>query len=150
MLVDYFNASVSCDMEKLESLVNDVSVLNEDELKIRYELVEAVENVECYVVKGPSEVKYLVYVYSEIKFKDIATVAPGLSRITVSDTEDGSYVIFFGVDEEIEQFAKLTDASSPVQEMVQKVSSRMEEALAVDADLRALNEKMTRESQTEE
>ena len=90
------------------------------------------------------------YVYSEIKFKDIATVAPGLSRITVSDTEDGSYVIFFGVDEEIEQFAKLTDASSPVQEMVQKVSSRMEEALAVDADLRALNEKMTRESQTEE
>lgn len=149
LLMDYFNASVACDMDKLSTLVSDVSVLEEEELRIKYELVESVENVQCYVVKGPSEGKYLVYVYSEIKFKDIATMAPGLSRLTVVDTADGGYVIFFGADEEVEQFAEITDSSAPVQKMVQKVSLRMEEALAKDADLKALNEKMTGTAQTE-
>ncbi len=149
LLIDYFEASVSCDMDKLETIVSDVSILDKDELRIKYELVESVENIQCYIVKGPSEGKYLVYVYSEIKFKDIETMAPGLSRLTVVSTADGGYVIFFGADEEVEQFAKLTDASAPVQEMVQKVSIRMEEALSKDADLKALNEKMTGAAQTE-
>ena len=149
LLVDYFNASVSCDMDELGHLVSDVSVLNEDELKVKYELVEAVENVECYVVKGPSEGKYLVYVYSEIKFKDIKTKAPGLSRLTVVNAADGGYVIFFGADAEIEQFAKITDSSEPVQEMVKKVSRKMKKAMNKDADLKALNEKMTGDEQEE-
>ncbi len=149
LLIDYFNASVACDMDKLSMLVSDVSILQEEELRIKYELVEAVENVQCYVVKTPSEGKYLVYVYSEIKFRDIATMAPGLSRLTVVDTEDEGYVIFFGADEEVEEFAKITDTSAPVQEMVQKVSLRMEEAVSTDADLKALNEKMTGSAQTE-
>ena len=149
LLIDYFQASVACDMDKLSTLVSDVSILQEEELRVKYELVESVENIQCYVVKGPSAGKYLVYVYSEIKFKDIETMAPGLSRLTVVNTADGGYVIFFGADEEIEQFAKVTDSSAPVQEMVQKVSIRMEEALSKDVDLKALNEKMTGAAQEE-
>ena len=149
LINDYFNASIACDMDALQHLVSDVSVLNEEELKLKYELVEDIENVECYVVNGPTEGKYLVYVYSEIRFKDIKTAAPGLSRLTVVDTEDEDYVIFFGVDSEIEQFAKVTDASEPVQEMVQKVSKRMKKALKKDVDLKALNEKMTGDTQAE-
>lgn len=149
LIIDYFDASVACDMEKLETLVSDASILNKNELKIKYELVEAVKNIQCYIVKGPSEGKYLVYVYSEVKLKDIETMAPGLSRLTVVDTADGGYVIFFGADTEVEQFAEITDSSAPVQEMVQKVTTRMEEALSKDADLKALNERMTGTAQTE-
>ena len=147
LIIDYFNASIACDMDALKHLVSDVSVLNEEELKLKYELVEDIENVECYVVDGPTEGKYLVYVYSEIKFKDIKTPAPGLSRLTVVDTEEEGYVIFFGVDKEVEQFAKITDNSEPVQKMVQKVRKRMKKALSKDTDLKALNKKMTGDMQ---
>lgn len=143
LIVDYFEASVACDMDALGTLVSDVSILNQEELKIKYELVESVENIECYFAKGLPEGKYLVYVYSEVKFKDIATMAPGLSRLSVVETADGGYTIFFGADTEIEQFVELADVSAPVQELVEKVSVKMEEALSNDAALRSLNEKMT-------
>lgn len=149
LIANYFNASVACDMDTLKTLVSDVSVLDKDELKIKYELIEAVKNVECYIMNGPSEGKYLVYVYSEIKFKDIETMAPGLSRLTVVKGADGGYVIFFGADSEVEQFVEQADVSAPVQELVQKVNTKMEEALSSDADLKELNEKMTGEAKSE-
>lgn len=150
LVIDYFNASLSCDMDKLANLVSDVTILDRDELKVKYELVEAIHNIECYVVNGPSEGKCLVYVYSEIKFKDIETMAPGLSRLTVVKSDAGNYVIFFGADGEIEQFAEQADMSAPVQELVQRVSMKMEEALGKDADLKSLNERMTGAGQAEQ
>lgn len=140
---DYFDASVTCDMEKLGTLVNDVSILNKDELKLKYEFVEGIKNVECYLAKGLPENKYLVYVYSEVKFKDVATMAPGLSRLNIVKTEEGKYQIFFGADAEIEKIVKDMDSSDAVQKLVEKVGLKMEEALSSDAKLKELNEKMT-------
>ncbi len=150
LVKDYFDASVTCDMEKLGTLVNDVSTLNKEELKLKYEFVEGIENVECYLAKGLPENKYLVYIYSEVKFKDVATMAPGLSRLNIVKTEEGKYQIFFGADAEIENLVKDTDSSDAVQKLVEKVGLKMEEALSSDAKLKELNEKMTVTNTNEE
>ncbi len=150
LIKDYFDASVICDMEKLGTLVNDVSTLNKEELKLKYEFVEGIKNVECYLAKGLPENKYLVYIYSEVKFKDVATMAPGLSRLNVVKTEEGKYQIFFGADAEIEKIVKDMDSSDAVQKLVEKVGLKMEEALSSDAKLKELNEKMTVTNTNEE
>ena len=143
LVSNYFKASVNCDMETLGTLVNDVSILKKEELKLKYEFVEDIKNVECYFAEGLSENKYLVYVYSEVKFKDVDTMAPGLSRLTIVKTEEENYQIFFGADKEMEQFVKKADNSESVQKLVKKVGLKMEEALSNDSKLKELNEKMT-------
>ena len=143
LVSNYFESSLKCDMEKLGTLVNDVTVLKKEELKLKYEFVEDIKNVECYFAEGLSENKYLVYVYSEVKFKDVDTMAPGLSRLTIVKTEEGNYQIFFGADKEMEQFVKKADNSESVQKLVKKVGLKMEEALSNDSKLKELNEKMT-------
>lgn len=140
---EYLTASVACDMSALEGTVNDLSLISEDELKIKYEHVEGVQNVECYMVPGPNGDGYLVYAYRELKLKDIDTLAPGLSRVYVKAGDNGEYRVFFGADTGLEDFINATDQSKEVTELVAKVNTKMEEALSSDQDLKDFVDKIT-------
>lgn len=140
---DYLIASVACDMDALEDTVNDISMINEEELKLKYEYVEAVNNIECYMVPGPDGKGYVVYTYRDLKLKDIDTLAPGLSRVYVEAGDNGEYRVFFGADTGLEDFISKTDKSSEVTELVNKVNVKMEEAVSSDADLKAFVDKIT-------
>ncbi len=140
---NYLVASVACDMDALEDTVNDISMLSEEELKLKYEYVEAVNNIECYMIPGPNGDGYLVYAYRELKLKDINTLAPGLSRVYVKTGDNGEYRVFFGADTGLEDFISKTDQSTEVTELVNKVNTKMEEAVSSDKDLKTFIEKIT-------
>jgi hypothetical protein len=95
---------------------------------------------------GPKEGTYLVYVYSELKLKDIETLAPGLTRLFIITDDDGSLKVFFGADSEVEEFIKENDETDVVKKLVEKVETRMEEALSQDEDLREFNKALTEKS----
>lgn len=140
----YFKASVAKDMKALEGLVTNIDYVSEEQLKVKYEYVEDAKNIECYVVDGPQEGEYLVYVYSELKIKDVDTLAPGLSRFYVitEEGEGSGLKVFFGSDSQIEAFMKETDASEKVQELAAKVQMRLDEALSSDEKLLEFNKKL--------
>ncbi|MEG2512367.1 MAG: hypothetical protein RSA52_03825 [Acetivibrio sp.] len=140
---DYLLASVNCDMDALEETVNNISMVDEKELQLKYEFVEGVSNIECYMIPAPSEGGYLVYIYRDLKIKDVETLAPGLSRVYVAVGADGNYRIFFGADTGLESFINQTDQTKEVKELVEKVNKKMEEAISVDADLSSFIEKIT-------
>lgn len=143
----YLEASIKCDMDALEEVVSNINLIEEEELKLKYKYVEGVENIECYMVSGPEENGYLVYVYRELKIKDIETLAPGLSRMYVSQGYDGKFRVFFGVDTGLEAFITETDQSEKVVELVEKVNKKLEEATSTDAALKEFNDKITASSQ---
>ncbi|MFA9463040.1 MAG: hypothetical protein ACERKN_02000 [Velocimicrobium sp.] len=140
---DYLIASVACDMDALEDTLNDISMLSEDELKLKYEYVESVSNMECYMIPDPNEDGFLVYAYRELKLKDINTLAPGLSRVYVKIGDNGEYRVFFGADTGLEDFINETDQSSEVRKLVEKVNTKMEEAISADKDLKAFIDKIS-------
>ncbi len=140
---NYLIASVACDMDALEDTVNDISMISEEELKLKYEFVESVNNIECYMIPGPNGDGYLVYAYRELKLKDIETLAPGLSRVYVKTGDNGEYRVFFGADTGLEDFINTTDQSAEVTELVNKVNTKMEEAVSSDKDLKTFIEKIT-------
>lgn len=143
LVKSYFKASVATDMEALADLVTNIEYVSEQQLKIKYEYVEEVKNIECHVMDGPEEGSYLAYVYSELKIRDIETLAPGLSRFYIVTGEDGGLKVFFGADSEIEAFIAEADASTEVQELAQKVQTRLDEALTSDEALKEFNNKLT-------
>lgn len=145
----YLDASIKCDMDALEEVVSNINLIEEDELKLKYKYVEGVENIECYMVSGPEENGYLVYAYRELKIKDIDTLAPGLSRMYVSQGYDGNYRVFFGADTGLEAFIAQVDQSDKVVELVEKVNKKLEEAASSDKALKEFNDKITASSQNE-
>lgn len=146
---EYLTASVACDMEALEDTVNDISMISEEELKLKYEYVEAVKNIECYMIPGPNNKGYIVYTYRDLKLKDIDTLAPGLSRVYVEEGDNGEFRVFFGADTGLETFINKMDQSKEVVELVQKVNVKMEEAVSSDSDLKAFIDKISGSGKTD-
>jgi hypothetical protein len=142
----YFKYSAEKNIDGLSSIVTNIDYVNEGQLKVKYESVEEVKNIECHILDGPKEGTYLVYVYSELKLKDIETLAPGLTRLFIITDDDGSLKVFFGADSEVEEFIKENDETDVVKKLVEKVETRMEEALSQDEDLREFNKALTEKS----
>lgn len=132
----YIENCIKGDMDALEEVVSNISMMDEDELKIKYESIEKVDNIECYMIPGPVEGGYLVYAYREFKIKDIETLAPGLSRVYVTIGDDGRCRVFFGADTGIEDFIKKMDESEQVQELVARVNDKLQEAAGKDKKLK--------------
>lgn len=63
----YMSAKVACDYETLRTLVNDSSVIDEDDLRAKSEYVEDYRNIVCYTLNGLTEDSFIVYVYEDLK-----------------------------------------------------------------------------------
>lgn len=142
LVKDYFDLGLKNDIDGLKKIHTDKSLIMKEEIKAKYKYVEDVKNIECYTMDGPEKGSYLVYIYSEFKFKDIKTLAPGLSRLYVTETKDGDLKIFNGADAKINEYILKADKEAEVQALVDKVSVKLEEALSKDADLKKFNEEV--------
>ena len=86
----YYNALAEADFDTLA----DMGEVLDDDVKakrtVRAGYTEDYENMSCYTVEGPESDSYIVFVYYEIKFKNIDTLAPGLSTFYLGTAGDGS------------------------------------------------------------
>lgn len=134
----YLAATVTGDMDALESVVSDIDNVSEDMVKNKTQIIETQQNIQCYTVKVPNQDGYIVYVYSEMKLVGIDTAAPALTRLYVCMSSDGAYRVYISkLDEEIQEFMEKSQNSPQVQALIDKVNQAFEEAVNSDEKLKA-------------
>lgn len=139
----YLNATISGNIAELKECVYDTEGIKEAELKAKQNLIEAYNNIECYTIDGEKEGSYLVYVYHEVKFANVAVAAPGLTRFYVTTKEDGNLAINLNVvDTEEQNFISECDESAEVLQLIQTVNFKLKEAISSDTELKQFYEKM--------
>ena len=103
--------------------------------------VEYYQNVTCYTKPGPVENSYLVYVYYEVKFHDIDTVAPGLNTLYVCTNDTGELYVFSGdVDSYVSEYMQLVSTQQDVKDLFNRVQVTYNDAVDSDEDLKAFLE----------
>lgn len=146
----YLAATITGDMDTLESVVSDIDNISEDMVKNKTQIIEAHQNIQCYTVKVPNEDTFIVYVYSEMKLVGIDTPAPGLTRLYVCMTADGSYRIYLSsIDEEIQEFIQKSSESAQVKALIEKVNTLFENAISSDEKLKAFYQQIEDTAETQ-
>lgn len=139
----YFAASVKGDVDALAQIVSESDKIDKSVLEKKYEYIEDMKNISCYTIDGAEEGSYIAYVYYEVKFVDIDTLAPGMIRLYVCTAEDGSLSIFISaVDDEIQNYIDQSANNPQVVELIRTVNTKLEEALSSDKKLKDFNDKL--------
>lgn len=145
-LVDtYFASLASGDVNTITAIKNktDEEELLKIEKKSAY--IESFENVNVYTKPGPVDNSYVAFVYYEIKFKDLNTLAPGLITLYMSEAEDGNLRIYDGqldeqLDESVTDYIKELAVTEEIVALFDKVKVKYNEAVDSDPDLKAFIE----------
>lgn len=142
------------DMEGLATVVDEISDEEKSRILGSQNLVEGYQNISCYTKNGMEENTYVVFVYYELKFKQIATPAPGLSPLYVYTNEEGNLCIMNGeASDELAAYVRLMADGDDVRTLREEVKEKYEAAKAADADLAKQEERYARlaaESEEEE
>lgn len=143
LITGYLEASVKADTDSIEQMIIGENSVRSEELQAWYQNVEGYQNISCYTVKNPEEEEYLVYIYGELKIKDIRTAAPGLTSLIVKKDENGAYRIYQGgLSVQEQEFMEEADQLPEVQQLIEKVNQKLQEAVGADEDLRAFYQKL--------
>lgn len=139
LVAQYLAADVKCDMDALGNLVSDIENVNEENLKAVSEYVEGYENIDCYTAAGLEDDTYVVLARSDLKFKNIETLAPGLTGFYVKKDTNGNWVIYTGIltDEESAYQESVYECEG-VKDLISDTEAKYKEALENDKDLSSL------------
>lgn len=133
----YFTALAKGDTESLEKIM--VNVPDQASMKKEQEYIEKYENIKCYSKDGLLDGTKVAYVYYEVKFKNIDTLAPSMIREYICTNEDGKIYINNGtVDGEVATWLDEVQNSESTQELVKDVNEKLKKAASSDEKLTAL------------
>jgi hypothetical protein len=146
----YFAALASGDRDTVTQLKSDT---NEEELiKIEKKsaYIEAFENISVYTKLGLNNNSYIAFVYYDINFKDVDTLAPGLTTLYVCPSEDGTLHIYDGdLDEETSDRIKEAAGDADVVDLFNRVEVAYDEAIEADANLKTFMDELPTKLDTE-
>lgn len=135
----YFKAVSECDVDTLNSIVATTSGIDEEELQQEGEFIEDYQNISCYVMDGLMENTYIVYVYFQIKFVNVSTLAPGLSCMYVCEDENGMvYINQEELNGEVKTYIEQMGQTSAVKSLIVQVNQELAKARRTDEKLDAL------------
>lgn len=134
----YFTAKGIADRDTLKSLLSDpTQIESQEKLQEKTEYIEEYSNIVPYTKKGIEEGTYIVYVYHEIKFISINTVAPGLSKYYVITDDSGNLKICSDeLDAELKAYIDAREADEDVKALYELTDKKSDKAKAKDEDLR--------------
>ncbi len=90
---EYYQAVAKGDTDKMAEMGNTLDEEDKAKLQVKAGYTEDYENMSCYTKPGPEPDSYIVFVYYEIKYKNIDSLAPGLSTFYLCTNSDGSYYL---------------------------------------------------------
>lgn len=90
---EYYAAVAEGDTDKMAEMGNTLDEEDKAKLQVKAGYTEDYENMSCYTKPGPEPDSYIVFVYYEIKYKNIDSLAPGLSTFYLCTNADGSYYL---------------------------------------------------------
>ena len=132
----YFAAMTTGDTAAITAMKDTAA--QEDLIKIEKEsaYIDEFDNIKVYTKPGPLTNSYVAFAYYEIKFKDINTLAPGLTTLYICPREDGSLYICDGdLDDNTTAYIKAVVAQDDVVDLFSMVETKYAEAIDADADL---------------
>lgn len=143
LVTQYFNACINLDLTALEPLVSNINKVDLEKLKTKYNVLERVENIECYTITQPDTENFLVYITSDWKIKGVDTLAPSLDFLYIYKKADGSYCVYYDeLDEKTQEFISSVDKSQEVSDLIHKVNLKYQEVLTTDKSLKELDSKL--------
>ena len=135
LVKSYYQALAAQDVETIRVLTDQLTA--DDQAKIESENdIESYSDIKVYTAKGPQDGTYVVYAAYNFKYKNFATLLPGLSRLYICTASDGSYYISNGaMTEAVKDYIEAENASSGVADLIQTTKTAYDTALAADASL---------------
>lgn len=138
LMNQYYTALGGKNIDVLKSIVDNLS--EEEQASIEAETnIEGYNDIASYTFTGQQEGTYVVIVSFNSKYKDIDTVAPGLSQMYVYTNKEGKLVIAAEIeDEAVNTYMKDIQNQPEVKTLIQETQDAYEAARASDAKLDAL------------
>lgn len=136
LIAQYFNAMTNGDTTTISSLRDTVE--QEELIKIEKEsaYIDEFDGIKVYTKPGPMTGSFVAFVYYEIKFTAIETLAPGLTTLYLCPREDGSLYICDGnMTQQDTDYIKAIVAQTDVADLFAKVETKYAEAIDADANL---------------
>lgn len=148
LILSYFTAKRTVDMDAFEDIVSDSSQINRAKFTAMAAYVEDYRNIKCYVIDDEDGSGSRVYVRYDLKMKNIDTLAPSLSAFYVTKTSDDEYVIYLSaLDEVQEDFISSADENEAVKALTDEVQQALNEAINSDSVFKQLYQRMDQEIQ---
>lgn len=139
----YYTACMEGDVDTYMSMRSYTDEVEQIRMQKKANYIEYYQNITCYTKPGPVEDSYIVYVYYEVKFQNIDTVAPGLNTLYVCTNDSGELYVFSGdVDEDVSRYMQAVSLQEDVKDLFNKVQVNYNDAVATDENLKAFLEEL--------
>ena len=132
----YYKALADGDMDTVVACRNYTEDTEKIRLQKKSEYIDQYENLICYTKKGLLENTYLAYVYYEVKFTDIDTLAPALNTLYICPDENGNLYIYDSeIDDNVSEYLKALSTQDDVLDLFNRVQVSYNEAIEKDENL---------------
>lgn len=137
LIQQYYTAMSASDITTLEQIMSTVSDEDKDIIRRKKDYIESYNNIKVYSKLCNVDDSYLVFAAYDIKFKNEATMVPGLETFYVKKAKTGNLYIYKGdeIETKVEDFINEQIVSDEVQALVDDVNERYVDALASSATL---------------
>ena len=137
LVKEYFDAMANGDGDKIMQLKSDTSEEELLKLETKSAYIEGYENIKVYTKLGPVDSSYVAFVSYDINFKDVNTLAPGLTTMYICARDDGSLGIYDGaLDENVAQCIKDAATDAEAVDLINRTQVAYNDAIEADADLK--------------
>ncbi len=135
----YYEAKIADDADTLNELVQSETRYNVADLANETQFISKYANFKTYVIPGPEEQYFIVYVKYEIFFSGIKTGAPALNHFLIKKNEDGSYVIYDEkLSKDLQKYITDTENTDTVKGLKAQVEKELLKACEDNEDLNLL------------
>ncbi len=138
LLKEYYKAKLNADLNDFKRCLTNPDIApTEDQLKVGAQFKEEYKKIKCYVKKGYQDGTYIVFVYYELKFINIETSAPAVSRFFVTTDSNGNLKIFSDeLDQELDDYYLARTQDEDVVKLIEDTNKKLEKAEEKDAALK--------------
>ena len=135
----YLDCIVNGDVDALESIVDELSDTDKEEVKKLDKAYESYSDLKCYTKKGPDEDSYIVFVCCDMKIAGVETLAPYISCLYIGpkDESGNRYIRYNNVEEDqtLQAYVQELEQDPEVKALYDDVNARYQEALNSDPTL---------------
>lgn len=147
LISSYYTAYAAGDVTALEAIAQPISDTEKSYIKVFSKYVDSYNNLSCHTKSGLNDGEYVVSVYLEMKFKDVATPAPGLDFFYLRTNESGKLYIDNAYSQfnqsnmeesteaDVQALINDFEQAEDVVALQSEVQQKYEQAIAADHDL---------------
>lgn len=104
-------------------------------IRRKKEVIQSYEGIKNYIKQSLTEDTYIVYTTYDIKFKNINTLVPGMSVLTVVKDAEELLINVSPHNKELNDYIKQVAETDDMKEIIEEVNRELADAIKKDASL---------------